>query len=551
MNQASVTLDEVFGAAAVRGASLVPETSGYLALAIGDATSRLPYALDERAVTLTTEGNVGMARRGEVIPPPQAARALRDVLARLLAASTGTMPGLAGAARPREESERGVEAVVEEIEAALIPVNRAAARRALARLARETLKTKDAGRLKVRPPVRAEPAAAAPPRAAPEPPRAAAPEPARVAPEPPRAAPEPPKPAPEPVAVVVEPRRAAPEPPRAAPEPPRTAPEPPRAAPEPARAARIEAPASTHLVEASTPTPEVPVLLVDDAGTPPPDASREPTPTTIDMPSVEMNDAEARTELTVMTEHHHGEPAGALPPAEAPDEDPYQLAEREIHVSSDAPPVVYEPVREAVAARTVAAPITPPFALATAPGPAPRAAPAAKGGTRADDLLSRFGASRADETDIQEAAACLRRIAGIEATPPPARVQIRLPPPSPPVPAAPSFQIPPDWETPLTPRVRARRAVPSVGFTLVVLAAGLAGGAALVRLRPDLFGVARAIPAPQAAAPAPDPAPARRDPSPAPAEAAPSTQPAGAPAPSWTDHLGGTRADRNQRGGSR
>ena len=71
MTQGCVTLDEVFAAAAVRAASLVPETSGYLALAIGDATSRLPFAIDERLVMLTTEGNVGITKRGEAIHPSQ------------------------------------------------------------------------------------------------------------------------------------------------------------------------------------------------------------------------------------------------------------------------------------------------------------------------------------------------------------------------------------------------------------------------------------------------------------------------------------------------
>jgi hypothetical protein len=151
MNHGCVTLDEVFAAASARAASLVPETSGYLALAIGDASSRLPLSLDERTVLLTTEGTVTLSKRGEVVSPRLAARAMRDLLARLLAVSSGTMPGLAGAARPRDESERGVDAVIDEIEAALIPVNRAAARRALARLSRETLRAREAGKLRARP----------------------------------------------------------------------------------------------------------------------------------------------------------------------------------------------------------------------------------------------------------------------------------------------------------------------------------------------------------------------------------------------------------------
>jgi hypothetical protein len=175
VNHGYVTLDEVFTAAVARAASLVPETSGYLALALGDATSRLPLAPDDRAVMLTTEGSVSLTRRGDMVNPMQAARAIRDVLARLLAVSAGTMPGLVAAARPREESDRGVEAVVEEIEAALIPVNRAAARRALARLARETQRAKELGKLS---PVRPAEASQAPPPA----PVDAPPAPAKPAP---------------------------------------------------------------------------------------------------------------------------------------------------------------------------------------------------------------------------------------------------------------------------------------------------------------------------------------------------------------------------------
>ena len=181
-----VTLDEVFAAAGVRAASLVPETSGYLALAVGDATSRLPYAVDDRVVTLTTEGAVGIARRGPLVHPHRAAENLRGILARLLAVSTGSaMPGLSAAARPRHESERGVESVIEEIEAALIPVNRGAARRALARLARETIKARDSGHILPRPPARPARAPEPPARRGPPPPRPRRPRPApRPAPPP-------------------------------------------------------------------------------------------------------------------------------------------------------------------------------------------------------------------------------------------------------------------------------------------------------------------------------------------------------------------------------
>jgi hypothetical protein len=57
------------------------------------------------------------------------------------------MPGLSATARPRNEGDRGVDAVASELEAALIPVNRQAARRALARLARETSRAREMGKI--------------------------------------------------------------------------------------------------------------------------------------------------------------------------------------------------------------------------------------------------------------------------------------------------------------------------------------------------------------------------------------------------------------------
>ena len=150
MNVSSVTLDEVLRASQLRAASLVPETSGYFALAIADACARLPFRLDDSMVHLSTEGTVKVSRGTEVIEPAQSAASLRDMLSRLLARSIGGMPGLSGAARVRAESSEGVDVVIADLEGALVPVNRAAARRALARLARETAKARDAGKLRRR-----------------------------------------------------------------------------------------------------------------------------------------------------------------------------------------------------------------------------------------------------------------------------------------------------------------------------------------------------------------------------------------------------------------
>lgn len=150
MDVESVTLQEVLSAASIRAASLVPETSGYLALAVADASARLPFRLDDGLVTLTTEGTVKVARGNVIVPPRESAARVRDVLARLIGQSIGSAPALASASRPRPESDEGVDAFIQELETALVPVNRAAARRALARLARETVRARDAGKLRRR-----------------------------------------------------------------------------------------------------------------------------------------------------------------------------------------------------------------------------------------------------------------------------------------------------------------------------------------------------------------------------------------------------------------
>jgi hypothetical protein len=553
-----VTLDEVFSAATARAASLVPETSGYLALAVGDATSRLPFAIDDRNVMLTTEGNVGITKRGEVLPPRIAAGGMRDVLSRLLSVSMGTaMPALAHAARPREESDRGVDAVIEEIEAALIPVNRAAARRALARLARETIKAKEQGKVR--------------PRASTRPP------PAPLHAEAAKAAPEPPKvvEAPRPALVEVRPvvtEAAAPMVAAHAQTPPPLAAR--ERTPEPA------------VIEAREATPPPRLEMFPPREPTPPPVEAEPTPTVLGM--VEVEEAGPAPEAHLEAAPFDDEPAAlptpsedmlttALPvrradePAEAAEpalaEAPAEEAVTTVRAEATMEPLVLAQPSESpelafamdARPRAVAEPLTPPFALETEA--APRVMPAtrpmiaepahaltvtatprtvAAANTRADDLLAHFGASCVSDGGVHEAAACLRRMTGVEPTPPPAKVELRVTRAEPYEELEPL--IPADAETPLTPRVRARaaRSGPSYAVTLAVLAVGLAGGTTLVRLRPDLFGMATLQQvAPPAAAPRKAPAPAAE----APAPTVEPQSPQGAVAPSWAP-AAGTRAER-------
>jgi hypothetical protein len=104
-------------------------------------------------------------------------------------------------------------------------------------------------------------------------------------------------------------------------------------------------------------------------------------------------------------------------------------------------------------------------------------------------------------------------------------------------PAAPVIEAPPEVvRMPPMPRSRRGRAAPSLGVTLAVLFLGLAGGGALVRLRPDLFGVGHAPAAPPAATPTPPKSPAAEPP-------AITAEPRGAQAPGWTPSTG-ARAER-------
>jgi hypothetical protein len=130
-----------------------------------------------------------------VVEPADSALAMRDMLGRLLSLSIGSAPALSGAAKPR--SADGVEVFIHELESALVPVNRAAARRALARLARETVRAREAGRLRRKRVATTRKVEASLPAA--EPRAAQLSQPAAAQPR--ARAPEPPKAVPSPVAV--------------------------------------------------------------------------------------------------------------------------------------------------------------------------------------------------------------------------------------------------------------------------------------------------------------------------------------------------------------
>lgn len=128
----SVTLDEILAVVAAKRVPLAAELAGYLALEMAEGAGSIQGALDAQNVYVSDEGTVALVRARK---EGDAETSVRGLLARLLEAGGTQTPALGAAAR--KGASGGAAILARELEAALIPVNRAAGRRALARLARE------------------------------------------------------------------------------------------------------------------------------------------------------------------------------------------------------------------------------------------------------------------------------------------------------------------------------------------------------------------------------------------------------------------------------
>jgi hypothetical protein len=137
---ASVSLDEVFAALATKRVPMAPELAGYLVLEIAERVDSSGGEVDPSRVFVGEEGTVVFIKRRGDASTGDAETSIRALLARLLLAGGVLTPGLSTAAR--RPSGSGLIALAGELETALIPVNRAAGRRALGRLAREVRRLK-------------------------------------------------------------------------------------------------------------------------------------------------------------------------------------------------------------------------------------------------------------------------------------------------------------------------------------------------------------------------------------------------------------------------
>ncbi|MGC4065330.1 MAG: hypothetical protein QM784_11915 [Polyangiaceae bacterium] len=131
----SIPLRLLLGAAHRRVVSLPGELTGYLVLGILDAFRGHPPACPVVDAQIQEDGRVVFVESGPTTDL-EVARALRTLLDRMLGCASTTPPVL-----QRIALAKGNEcaALSRELETALIPVNRAAGRRALARLVREVL----------------------------------------------------------------------------------------------------------------------------------------------------------------------------------------------------------------------------------------------------------------------------------------------------------------------------------------------------------------------------------------------------------------------------
>lgn len=133
--ESSVTLEDVFSVVEGKRVPLAPELAGYLTLEIADGSQATGGEVDPRTVYISEEGTVALVRPKKDMPLGDAETSVRGILAKLLEASGSATPALSASAKRKPGA--GLPSLISELEAALIPVNRAAGRRALARLARE------------------------------------------------------------------------------------------------------------------------------------------------------------------------------------------------------------------------------------------------------------------------------------------------------------------------------------------------------------------------------------------------------------------------------
>jgi hypothetical protein len=146
MNQGvfGTSLAELIGAAARKRTGVPPEIAAFLALEVAEGLSTKPAVVETTDVMVTDDGQVAVFPKASSAPEAQAARAVGAILARILMGGTSVVPPALNALVNRAtDGQRGygdLATLRKDLEAVLIPLNRGAARRVLARFVREVLR---------------------------------------------------------------------------------------------------------------------------------------------------------------------------------------------------------------------------------------------------------------------------------------------------------------------------------------------------------------------------------------------------------------------------
>lgn len=138
------SLAELIGAAGRKRTGVPPEIAAFLALEVAEGLASRPAVVETTDVMVTDDGQVAVFPKTSSAPEAQAARAVGGILARILMGGTSVVPPALNALVNRAtDGQRGygdLATLRKDLEAVLIPLNRGAARRVLARFVREVLR---------------------------------------------------------------------------------------------------------------------------------------------------------------------------------------------------------------------------------------------------------------------------------------------------------------------------------------------------------------------------------------------------------------------------
>jgi len=137
-----ITLSAVIDAGRLRLAAVTAEVAGYVVLLTIQQVATTLQHVQAGAIWLTDTGDVRVQPLGTA-SPLEVETELRALLATLIGPSPTTPPALKAAAE--SVAGAGLDVLRAELHAALVPINHGAARRALARLYRETHRASGAG----------------------------------------------------------------------------------------------------------------------------------------------------------------------------------------------------------------------------------------------------------------------------------------------------------------------------------------------------------------------------------------------------------------------